>query len=144
MSAEMTPRKENAPAATEAGFETKLNRNYKRLPPYGKQLMAIREAGKVPTKTVAVCFDWNLARAYPRIIIPADAIPAELEFRFLAGLPVQIIYGSRDAHRVDSLVREIMGVGPCFLATFALDRVGTGDALTLIKPYQSAEIAGAV
>src|SRR5690242_11548733 len=103
MSADMTLTKQNAPAATEAVFGTRLNRNYKRMPPYGKQLMAIREAGKVPIRIVVVCFDWNQARTYPRVIIPADATPENLDFRFLAGLPVQIIYRSTDAHRMEAL-----------------------------------------
>lgn len=118
-------------------------RGVRRLPPYGKQFMALRQAGKVPSKRVMVSFDWDLARAYPRIIIPADENPSELEFKFLAGLSVQIIYGCKDAHRVDALVQEIMRVNPCFLATFALDLVDTGDALTLIKPYQLLEVAEA-
>lgn len=134
--------KENAPAATEASFKTKLKRNYKRLPPYGKQLMAIREAGKVPVRKVIVSFDWNLGRAYPRIIIPVDANPAELDFRFLAGLPVEIIYGSQDAHQVDALVHEILQANPSLLATFALDLIGTAPAVTVIKPPQSADAGG--
>ena len=139
--------KENARAATQAAFQnptTKyFDRNYKRLPPYGKQLMAIREAGKVPAKTVVVSFDWDLARAYPRIIIPADVTPAEIEFRFLAGLPVQITYRNKDAHRVDEVAQEIAKVNPCFLATFAFDLAGTGNAWTILKPYQNLEIAEA-
>ncbi len=139
----MNPLKENAPAVTEARFDTKLNRNYKRLPPYGKKFMAIREAGKVPSKTVMVSFDWDLAKAYPRIIIPADVTPAKVEFRFLAGLPVQIIYRGKDAHRVDSVIQEILKVNPSLLATFALDLAGFAPALTLIKAYEGVEIAEA-
>ena len=143
-SAKTTLINENAPAATEAGVETKPNRNYKRLPPFGKQLMAIREAGQVPSKTVMVCFDWTLARAYPRIIIPALANPVEFDFRFLAGLFVQINYGNQDAHRVDALVQQIMLVNPSLLATWALDLIGTRvPAVTIISPYQSVEPAGA-
>ena len=113
------PTKENAPAATEARFDTDLNRNYKRLPPYGKQLMTIRQAGKAPSRMVIVAFDWDLARAYPRIIIPDNLPPTEIEFKFLAGLPVQITYRGKDAHRVDAVAQEIAKVNPCFLATFA-------------------------
>ena len=141
MNAEMTPTKENAPAATEAGFENKLNRNYKRLPPYGKQLMTIREAGKAPARMVIVAFDWDLGKAYPRIIIPDNPTPAEIEFRFLAGLPVQIPYRNKDAHRVDALIQEIAKVNPCFLATFALDLAGTGDAWAILKPYLAIQEA---
>lgn len=123
----------------EARFKAKLTHNYKRLPPYGRRLMAMREAGKVPPRTVMVTFEWNLAKAHPRIIILADANPAELEFQYLAGFPVHIIYRSKDAHRVDVLAQEIMLANPCFLATWALDLVGIDDALTIIKPYQCAE-----
>ena len=141
------PSKENAPGATEAILKTKTTthseRNSKRLPPYGKQFLAMREAGKAPAKTVIVSFDWDLAQAYPRIIIPNDVSPAEIEFKFLAGLPVQIIYRSKDAHRVDALVQEILRVNPCLLATFALDLVGTAPALTIIKSYVDVEIAEA-
>ena len=137
------PHKEKAPTATGANnSETMLNPNYKRLPPYGKQLMAMRHAGRAPSRKVMVTFDWNLARAYPRVVIPADADPAKLNLIFLAGLPVQIIYRNKDAHRVDALVQEIMRVNPCFLITFALDLVATGDAQTIIKPYQPAEVVG--
>lgn len=140
----MRSTKENATGGTVADFETKLNRKYnRRLPPFGKQFLAIREAGKVPAKTVMVSFDWDLAQAYPRIIIPNDLSPAEIEFKFLAGLPVQIIYRSKDAHRVDAVVQEILCVNPCLLATFALDLVGVATALTLIKPYGPLPIAEA-
>jgi hypothetical protein len=135
------PTKENAPAATRATFKTKLNSNYKRLPPYGKQLMSIREAGKAPSRMVIVAFDWDLGKAYPRIIIPNDLLPAEIEFRFLAGLPVQIPYRGKDAHRVDAVVQEIAKVNPCFLATFALDLAGTGDAWVILKPYLAIQEA---
>jgi hypothetical protein len=134
MSTQMTITKENALGATRATFQTKPQSNYKRLPPYGKQLMAIRQAGKAPVRMMIVAFDWDLARAYPRIIIPNDLTPAEIEFRFLAGLPVQITYRSKDAHRVDAVAQEIAKVNPCFLATFGLDLVGTGDAWAILKP----------
>lgn len=139
----MSPIKENAPAATEATFKAKPGHNYKRLPPYGKQLMSIREAGKAPSRMVIVAFDWDLAHAYPRIIIPDDLTPAEIEFRFLAGLSVQITYRGKDAPRVDAIAQEIAQVNPCFLATFALDLAGTGEAWAILKPYETAKIAEA-
>lgn len=139
----MNPTKENAPTAIRANLETTLRSNYKRLPPYGKQFMSIRAAGKAPSKTVMVSFDWDLANAYPRIIIPDDISPSQIEFRYLAGLAVQIIFRGKDAHRVDGLAQEIMKVNPSLLATFALDLVGKEAAMTLIKPYQSEEIAEA-
>jgi hypothetical protein len=134
MSAEIDPTEQNAPAATKAGFETRPKHNHKRLPPYGRQLMAIREAGKVPIKMVVACFDWNQARAYPRIIILPAAAPESLDLRFLAGIPVEIVYKNEDAHRVDALVQEIMQVNPCYLATLGLDLLDTDNARNIIRP----------
>ena len=133
--------KENAPAATRATFQIKRQSDYKRLPPYGKQLMSIRQAGKAPARMVIVAFDWDLGKAYPRIIIPDNLTPTEIEFRFLAGLSVQITYRSKDAPRVDAIAQEIAQVNPCFLATFALDLAGTGDAWAILKPYLAIQEA---
>jgi hypothetical protein len=141
MSTQMTITKENALEATRATFQIKSQSNYKRLPPYGKQLMTIREAGKAPARMVIVAFDWDLGKAYPRIIIPNDLTPAEIEFRFLAGLPVQITYRNKDAHRVDAVAQEVAKVNPCFLATFALDLAGTGDAWAILKLYLAIQEA---
>ena len=128
----MNPEKQNAPAATRASFETKLNTNYKRLPAYGKQLMKMRLSGQIPARTVMVTFDWKLARAYPRIVIPDQIPAANLNFGYLAGLPVEIVYRQKDAHKVGGVIDGILRVKPSCLATFALDLVGTGDAVTLI------------
>jgi hypothetical protein len=144
MSAEMTLTKENAPAATEAGFEARPKHNYKSLPPYGKQLLAIREAGMVPIRMVVVCFDWKQARAWPRIIILPDAAPESLDFRCLAGIAVEIVYRSKDAHRVDALVQEIMQVNPSYLSTLGVDLLDTDNARNIIKPQQFAEPMGGI
>lgn len=88
-----------------------------------------------------MAFDWDLAHAYPRTIIPNDLVPTETEFRFLAGLSVQITYRNKDAHRVDAVAQEIAKVNPCFLATFALDLAGTGDAWAILKPYLAIQEA---
>jgi len=84
-----------------------------------------------------VVFDWKLARAWPRIVITADMRVSELNFIFLAGLPVQVVYRSEDAHRVNTIVELILKANPCFLATFCLDLIDTGcNARTLIRSYQ--------
>jgi hypothetical protein len=142
MSADMILTNENAPAATEAGSENRPKHNYKRLPPYGKQLMALRKAGMVPIRMVVVCFDWDQAKAWPRIIILPDAAPESLDFRCLAGIPVEIVYKNKDAHRIDALVQEIMQVNPCYLATLGVDLLDTDDARNIIKPQQFAESTG--
>ncbi|PTR07115.1 hypothetical protein C8R32_10871 [Nitrosospira sp. Nsp5] len=139
----MTFRNENAPAGTRASFETKLNPDYKQMPAYGKQFMAMRQSGKIPGNRVMVTFDWDLGKAYPRIVIADDTPADQLNFNYLAGLAVQVVYRRKDAHRVSGVINAILKVNPSCLATFALDLVDTGNAPVLIKPYQEIQIAEA-
>lgn len=107
----------------------------KRLPAYGRQLMIMRRADRMPIRMVIVTFDWKLARVYPRIVIANEAIPAELDFSYLSGLPVQVIYRSNDAHKIHAVVEEILKVNPCFLTTFAVDRAGEDGARAMLIPF---------
>jgi hypothetical protein len=119
----------------EVGAFQKIHPHYKCLPAYGKQLTEMRRSGKIPARMVIVTFDWRLARAYPRIVIAEDAIPKDLNFSYLAGLPVQIVYRSKDAHKIHAVVEEILKINPCFLATFAVDRAGEDGARALLIPF---------
>ncbi len=119
----------------EVGTLQNTHTHYKYLPAYGKQLTAMRRAGRTPAKMIYVAFDWGLARAYPRIVIADDTIPVKLNFSYLVGLPVQIVYWNKDSHRVDAVVEEILKVNPCFLATFAVDRAGELGARAVIIPF---------
>ncbi len=130
-------RKENAQRELGVSNKAYINSDYKRFPAYGKQLMETRLSGKVPSKMVMVVFDWELAKAYPSIVVPNGILPKELNFNYLAGLPVEIIYRDIDAHRVDELTETILKVNPCFLATFGLDLIDTNSTVrVIIKPYQ--------
>ncbi len=111
----------------------------KQFPAYGKKLLSLRLTGKVPSKVVMVVFNWKLGRAYPRIIITEDTDTETLEFGYLSGIPVQIVYCGQDADRVDVVVQAILRVSPSFLSIFALDLVDTGEATTIIKPLQDTE-----
>ena len=97
----------------------------------------MRLARNIPKRIVYVIFDWNLAKAYPRIVIPNDISPEKLNFSYLAGLPVQVVYQSKDAHRIDSVVKEILKVKPSWLATFGLDLLDTGTARQIIISGQN-------
>ena len=110
----------------------------KQYPPYGKRLMLSRQAEQIPSKIVMVVFNWFLGRAYPHIVIKENTLPETLEFGYLAGIPVQVVYCSQDAHRVNAIVQEILKVKPSFLSTFALDLVDTG-ATAIIKPLQETK-----
>ena len=109
---------------------------YKKFPPFGRMLFELRQTGKIPAQIVMIVFDWKLAQTYPRIVLPNNIPPEALRFDYLARLPVQIVYREKDAHRVNSVVQEILKVDPTFLAIFALDLVDDGMATTLIKPYE--------
>lgn len=109
---------------------------YKRFPAFGKMLFKLRQVGKIPAQIVMVVFDWSTAITYPRIVIPIDMHPELLRFDYLTGLPVQIVFHIKDAHRVDSVIQEIIKIEPSFLSTFALDLVDSGKAIKLIKPYE--------
>ena len=139
----MRPRKENAPAVTRAAYPTKLNQNYKRFPAYGKQLMDIRLAGKMPASRVIITFEWDLGCAYNRIVLPEDDSLASLSYVYLAGLSVEIVYRSKHSHLISELVEAILRVHPSSLITFALDLIDTGNAVTIIKAYQLEQIAEA-
>ena len=115
------------------------DRFYKCYPAFGKQILNIRLSGKVPANLVMATFNWNIARAYPRIIID-DKTPFDaLEFCYLSGIPCQIVYGDKDAHRVARLVQVILKAVPSFLSTFGLDLVDTCEATTIIKPLQNTQ-----
>ena len=132
--------RQNSLTRPRASVETKPSLNYKRMPAYGKQFMEMRRSGKVPFKRVMVAFDWDLGKAYPRIVLADDTRADQLNFSYLAGLPVQVIYRRKDSHRVSGLIDAILQVNPSCLATFAIDLVDTGDAVTLIKAFEHTHI----
>jgi len=115
-------------------------KQYKRFPAFGKQLMSLRRTGKIPARMVMVVFNWKLARTYPRLVIPNDIVPEELDFSYLAGLPVQIVYCDEDAHKVDAVVQAISKVNPCFLSTFGLDLVDSGESRVIINPFEEIQV----
>ena len=112
----------------------------KTFPPYGKKLMELRKRGKIPRKIIQVVFDWKIARAYPRIIIQQEIKPADIEFCYLAGLPVQVVFKQQDADRVNAVTNEILKANPLYLFTFGLDLLDVG-ARTILKAPISQEVA---
>lgn len=112
--------------------------NNKKFPPYGKKLDELRQKGLVPVQRVIVSTDWSLGAAYPRIVIPADAKPEQLQFRYLAGLHVQIVHHAGEAELVRGLVDEILKVKPKILTLFNFDVAQQKNpeyrATTLIHP----------
>lgn len=98
-----------------------LPAHYKRFPAFGKKLMAMRIDGQVPGNGVYVVFDWKLARAFLRVVMPDGIAPDRLELRFLAGLDVVLAYKDEHANRVPDLAREVLKVNPRILNAIAID-----------------------
>lgn len=129
-------------APLEQGANNKFNNKRvsisKKFPPYGKQLDELRRQGLVPVLRVIVSTDWKLGAAYPRIVIPKDTKPENIEFRYLAGLSVQIVHHADEAELVRSLIGEIIKVKPRVLTLFNFDIASQKDsefrAATLIHP----------
>jgi hypothetical protein len=90
----------------------------------------------MPKGIVMVTFGWELAQAYTRIVIPDDMPADQLNFYYLAGLPVQIVYHRKDAHRVNEVTEAILKINPSWLATLALDLIDTDNALVIIKALE--------
>jgi hypothetical protein len=124
--------------------ETRALRPYaKKLPAYAKQLRQMRLEGKMPSKRVIATFSWSVGKAYPRIVLADETPPEQLDFSYLCGLSVEIVYHRKDSHRVNPLVNAILNVNPSSLVAFGLDLIGTAEAVVVIKAPKRCQIAEA-
>jgi len=83
-----------------------------RLPPYGKQLVAMRKAGQVPSQNVVLALDWNLGAIFPRVVIPEDLQIQQIDLSFIAGLWVLMAYRRAQASRVNELAQHALQFHP--------------------------------
>ncbi len=91
-----------------------------KLPPYGKQLMEMRNRGEAP-REVFVVTDWNLARNLTRVVVPDDFPLADIELRYLAGIDVNLVHHAHDAARALTIARAILNARPRLLNAFNVD-----------------------
>jgi hypothetical protein len=111
----------------------------KLLPAYAKQILKMRQDGNIPSRMVIIVFDWKLARAWPRLVIPDDVDYQNLNFNYLAGLAVEIAYRNKDAHKVPVVSQDILAVNPSFLSILGLDLLDTNEARAILKPCVEME-----
>ena len=95
----------------------------KRYPAYGKRLDELRRKGLIPAKRVIVTTHWHIGKLYPRIIVTPDTPVSNLQFNYLSGLHVQIVYFDRDEPILSDLIAEILSIQPETLATFNMSAV---------------------
>lgn len=75
----------------------------RRLPAYARELVDARRRGLVPvtpTGWLIVALGWPMHRRiavhHPRVVVPVDADPRDLDFRFSAGLDVLLAHAPLD------------------------------------------------
>lgn len=111
-----------------------LSTQRKIFPPYGKKIDEIRKAGMIPALRVIVSTRWEIGQAYPRIIVTGKIPIQNLDFKYLAGLSVQVVHFNSD-YFIDELIEAIRYCVPKQLCVFNMDKVSTGQpALKIIEP----------
>lgn len=71
-----------------------------RLPAYGRELVEAQRRGlNVPWLLIAL--DWNLGRAFPRVVIPADMPVHELDLRLVRGLGCMVAHRGETSRALD-------------------------------------------
>ncbi len=100
----------------------RAERGRAQFPAYGRQILEARKQGLQPRQQmVLVTFDWNLAKAFPRIVIDRSADPGRLDFSYLVGLDVIIRFEQVDEQRVVPLARAILRANPRRLQGWPLE-----------------------
>ena len=81
-------------------------RSGRKLPAYGRALVALRDQGLVPRRgfflahIIVVLDTWNLARGHKyRLVVDANDEPSALDFAAVAGLEVILAYDSNRSPR---------------------------------------------
>lgn len=90
-----------------------------RLPAYGRELVYARRRGLVPvcpSGWLIVARGWGMHRLvaghHPRVVVPGDVDPRDLELRFLAGLDVLVVHDPTDRHAAHALGDAIWACRP--------------------------------
>jgi hypothetical protein len=98
----------------------------KRLPPYGRELLKMRQQGLAPAGPyVVISLDsWRWGRAYARVVIPPDLDPEDVNFAFVAGLDVVLVLdrGTTTPLRRDAAVKQLLACNPASLRVLEIDR----------------------
>lgn len=100
----------------------------RKLPAFGREIRTMLAAGKTPRSpagTVTVAVDtWTLCQRWPRIVVDRHDDPANLDFTFLAGRDVLLVWrhGS-DFDRIVAVSRELRNAGVRLVEPLAFSRV---------------------
>jgi hypothetical protein len=98
-----------------------------RLPPYGRELMQMREAGLVPADGMCVVSldSWQYGKGRSRVVITADLDPEQINFAFVAGIDATIIHDPciTSTDRRNACIRALLRFNPTRLLVCTLGDV---------------------
>ena len=93
-----------------------------RYPAYGRQILDARRRGLQPRQQMVITvFSWNLAKAFPRIVIDPLSDFERLDFSYLAGLDVIIGFNHVEASFVKPLARAMLKANPRRLQAWPME-----------------------
>lgn len=95
----------------------------KRLPAFGREILELRRRGLRPQGRVILSLDsWHYGEGRARAVITADVDPAALDYSFLAGLDVEIVWLPKvtSAERRDATIRTVLRYAPQRLLVWIL------------------------
>lgn len=107
-------------AKENAGCE--LGSPSRRLPAYGRELVEAQRRGlNVPWLLIAL--DWNLGRAFPRVVIPGDVQARDLDMRLARGLGCMVAHRGEPIRALDVAKAALMaGAASCCIFDRELER----------------------
>lgn len=99
------------------------NNQGRRLPAFGRELVAAQRKGlNVPWLCIAL--DWNLGRAFPRVVVPADVQAREMDMRLARGLGCMIVHRGEASRALDVAEAALLaGATACPIFDVALGRL---------------------
>jgi hypothetical protein len=87
----------------------------KQLPPFGRRLLALRRARRVPDtgQVVVGIADWKLVnhKREDAVIVPSRTPVESFDFRFVAGLPVLMVVNEHDVEMADRAADQVIAAG---------------------------------
>lgn len=94
-----------------------------RLPAYGRALLdAQRQGYSVPWLCIAL--DWNLGRAFPRVVVTPDTQAHELDLRLVRGLGCMVAHRGESRRALDVAEAALLaGATECPVFDVALGRL---------------------
>jgi hypothetical protein len=84
----------------------------KTVPPFGRRLLALRRAGRIPdSKQIVIAVaDWSLVNQKREdvVVVPVDRPVESFNFVFVASLPVLMVVNEHDVEMADQVAYQVI------------------------------------